>query len=600
MFQSLQVEDVEEDDEEDDTSAPLSHAPANAPKQEAEQIFEVMDESEQQLERLVILHDYLKELYEVGEYVSQQWQKYRDSEIGLETASILTTAAVALAAEKEKHVAETLCIAENQLWEKVKANRPAGQKPIRAEAKDSTEFFGFLYFIEMIMATFWQNHDPRRTIAPDIPTIKASFTEFGRAPEDPSLPMFDDTLLLEQTDVLLSQTLTHAVFTTAHVANCSKDTSCSGSEKVNKKEVRDDPRTELPSYYRYSQAVDVLTWHLAQPFIDHPGAGLCGTICGLFVGSLIVRIETILSSSPTKAFEELSEYETKLRARLKATNPSKRRGNLAEIKALDDAALMQPQALARMSLGAKNTAIKLMEGGKRPQKLDDNGDGDGVIAASLNADFLAKHNPILCGMKLLGFKHGVEAAGITIANTHLSVLEVATLVNVLRQTSLLRIQWPDLDRALKLQMSNLFLGTVPVSPETAHKVYMLRFGLHLAQYDDTAREPLAGVNLHRPGHAYTSRVRPDSLKVTEASSIFSKLYDNDETLLRTVYALKAEADKSRDKITANDPPTSTKTKAKANARKTTKDGELATDAASIVPFLQTLAPCLAQSTAGSP
>ncbi|EXJ57578.1 hypothetical protein A1O7_07926 [Cladophialophora yegresii CBS 114405] len=57
-FDCLQVEDVEEDD----NSEAMVHAPGNHTKEEAEQTFEVIDESEQQLERLVILHDYLKEL----------------------------------------------------------------------------------------------------------------------------------------------------------------------------------------------------------------------------------------------------------------------------------------------------------------------------------------------------------------------------------------------------------------------------------------------------------------------------------------------------------------------------------------------------------
>ena len=56
-----------------------------------------------------------------------------------------------LVVEKEREIAQALGIPENQLWEKLKKDGSKERKSVRTEAKDSTEYFGFLYFIEIIL-----------------------------------------------------------------------------------------------------------------------------------------------------------------------------------------------------------------------------------------------------------------------------------------------------------------------------------------------------------------------------------------------------------------------------------------------------------------
>ncbi|EXJ57579.1 hypothetical protein A1O7_07927 [Cladophialophora yegresii CBS 114405] len=449
------------------------------------------------------------------------------------------------------HIAETLGISENKLWGKLRDHFPEEQKSIRAEAKDSTEFFGFLNFIEMIMAKFCQSHEPKQTrgatneaaiMQRNVPTIKKFLAEMH---EGSSLGEFDDADGLEQTDVFLSQILIDAVITTALIANKAKDIACYSGERSNKvTKVLDVQAAESLSYHRRAQASDVLTWHLAQPFVDYPDAGLCSTICALFVRSLVVRINSILGSCQKKAFKELSKCETRMTLKLKTANPLRSRADLAEFKALDDAALSKPQALAlaRKSHAASIAAIKKTHGGKLTQTPE------GMIAPSPDPEFLAKHNPILCGIRLLSFKHAIETAGITIANNHLSIMQAATMVNVMHQMRYVTIEWSDLDRAMSLQTSNVFIGTIPTTPALAHKVYIRRSEFSLAGFEQMRRGLFPeDVPLHRPGYAYPMRISPDGLKVTEATAIFDKLYDGTETMLRTVYALKTEAEKRQSK-----------------------------------------------------
>ncbi|KAF2498189.1 hypothetical protein BU16DRAFT_615270 [Lophium mytilinum] len=86
---------------------------------------------------------------------------------------------------------------------------------------------------------------------------------------------------------------------------------------------------------------------------------------------------------------------------------------------------------------------------------------DQMTEPNKDASFLLKANPLYAGTLLLDVAAMVEEAGVALANHHLSIFCVAHLYNALRRFGLLDVNWPDLERIIELHKGAIFANDIP-------------------------------------------------------------------------------------------------------------------------------------------
>jgi hypothetical protein len=90
-----------------------------------------------------------------------------------------------------------------------------------------------------------------------------------------------------------------------------------------------------------------------------------------------------------------------------------------------------------------------------------------IRPVTLNRDipFYMNKSPLYCGTLILSRRVSTEAAGIALANRHLSIFAVAHLCNAVRKMELTNIIWPAMEKIIKLYAGPLFADDIPSTPE---------------------------------------------------------------------------------------------------------------------------------------
>lgn len=84
------------------------------------------------------------------------------------------------------------------------------------------------------------------------------------------------------------------------------------------------------------------------------------------------------------------------------------------------------------------------------------------IHASPDDEFVRRNSPLYSGSLMLKLLLGYHSAGLSLSNHHLSIFVVAHLYNALRRLHLLEgLEWPVMERVMKLHKRALFAGAVP-------------------------------------------------------------------------------------------------------------------------------------------
>lgn len=126
------------------------------------------------------------------------------------------------------------------------------------------------------------------------------------------------------------------------------------------------------------------------------------------------------------------------------------------------------------SLRAKGRDVEM----NPPQHILDNAKKIGIrqIEPAIDESFIYTQNPLYCGTLAFNLATNMEEAGITLSNHHLVIFAVSHIYNALQQTGILKAQWPDMDRIIKLHIKPLFNGQLPTTPKDFHTRFCLRLG----------------------------------------------------------------------------------------------------------------------------
>jgi hypothetical protein len=91
-----------------------------------------------------------------------------------------------------------------------------------------------------------------------------------------------------------------------------------------------------------------------------------------------------------------------------------------------------------------------------------------------------ERDPLWCGLLLYNFRMAAHEGAILTANSWTFVISTAHLYNSLRQTGILRCEWPDMERIFALHRTkNLFVGDMPATFKDGMKNFSLAMGVPL-------------------------------------------------------------------------------------------------------------------------
>ena len=91
--------------------------------------------------------------------------------------------------------------------------------------------------------------------------------------------------------------------------------------------------------------------------------------------------------------------------------------------------------------------------------------------------FVQSHNPLLCGTYLKSVSQHMELAGVFLANHHATVFAIAHLYSALKVAKHIKGDWPDLDRAIEVNMSVIFGPKFPEKPREMRGCFAVKLGL---------------------------------------------------------------------------------------------------------------------------
>ncbi|KAF7186998.1 hypothetical protein HII31_11607 [Pseudocercospora fuligena] len=106
-----------------------------------------------------------------------------------------------------------------------------------------------------------------------------------------------------------------------------------------------------------------------------------------------------------------------------------------------------------------------------------------MIRANEQDDFYRTHNPLNCGTLSLELTTTFEAAGVALANHHLTVYAMAHLYNAFQQLAVTEIRWPTMEQVIDLQCNALFANDVPKTPADFYRRITYRTGLSRVSRD---------------------------------------------------------------------------------------------------------------------
>ncbi|KXT03455.1 hypothetical protein AC578_1633 [Pseudocercospora eumusae] len=106
-----------------------------------------------------------------------------------------------------------------------------------------------------------------------------------------------------------------------------------------------------------------------------------------------------------------------------------------------------------------------------------------MIRANEQDDFFRTHNPLNCGTLSLELTTTLEAAGVALANHHLTIFAMAHLYNAFQQLTVTDIRWPTMGQVMHVQCNALFANDVPKTPADFYRRISYRTGLSRVSRD---------------------------------------------------------------------------------------------------------------------
>lgn len=146
-------------------------------------------------------------------------------------------------------------------------------------------------------------------------------------------------------------------------------------------------------------------------------------------------------------------------------------------------------------------------------------------------------NPVACGSMMYDLAVAREAAGICLANTHVSIVTAAYIYQSLRSQNLLHGNWHAMDDIIAEFLRNIFFGSLPTTPE----IFQARFHCRIGQVPSNSRSGkgvlVSAIGGPRTGTLGRAQAQLSCLAVTDTTHLFSQWFDGNETLMRTLYAV---------------------------------------------------------------
>lgn len=101
-------------------------------------------------------------------------------------------------------------------------------------------------------------------------------------------------------------------------------------------------------------------------------------------------------------------------------------------------------------------------------------------AEPIPPNYHLERDPLWCGLLLYNFRMAAHEFAVVTANSWTFVIASAHLYNSLRQTEILRCEWPDMECLFDMhQAKNLFVGDLPTTFEDGMKNFSLAMGVPL-------------------------------------------------------------------------------------------------------------------------
>jgi hypothetical protein len=117
------------------------------------------------------------------------------------------------------------------------------------------------------------------------------------------------------------------------------------------------------------------------------------------------------------------------------------------------------------------------------------------VTPNRDISFYMNKNPLYCGTLILSQTVSTEAAGVALANHHLSIFTVAHLYNALRKMELTDIIWPAMEKIMKLHAGPLFADDIPSTPEEMRARFFFRMGVDRTMTRSSDKKTLAKKDL---------------------------------------------------------------------------------------------------------
>ncbi|MCJ1353173.1 MAG: hypothetical protein MMC33_003158 [Icmadophila ericetorum] len=158
-----------------------------------------------------------------------------------------------------------------------------------------------------------------------------------------------------------------------------------------------------------------------------------------------------------------------------------------------------------------------------------------AIQPSKDMNFLFTSNPIYCGLVAFNLLTDYETAGIALCNWHSTIWYMAHLYNALRQMSVVRQTWPEMEGFFELHKHDLFAEKLPLTPNEFFARFALSVGVSATMF---ARNRNGSSLKLKKGHTGTQ------LRASPTSDIFHQYFDKKdsfETFLVRMEALLQES-----------------------------------------------------------
>lgn len=99
------------------------------------------------------------------------------------------------------------------------------------------------------------------------------------------------------------------------------------------------------------------------------------------------------------------------------------------------------------------------------------------LAHSEDPEFQLKNNALFTGSTMIELIMCLEAAGLCIANTHMTIFTTAHLYNALRRMGVTDLHWPEMDRVIDVHKATIFANDMPHTSQEILRRLQYRTGM---------------------------------------------------------------------------------------------------------------------------